>query len=125
MLGDKQQLAHALINVIENAIKFTPSGGCVQVCGEVHVEYETGVLLSVRDTGVGIASELHERVFDRFFRAKQQGAEHISGSGLGLSLVHDIVTAHRGHTWLESETGQGTIVYIWLPQHQLGQDSQE
>ena len=113
ILGDSQQIAHAMINIIDNAIKFTPRGG--QILVEAHPDGE-GILISVQDTGVGIPSEYQHRVFERFFRCRQPGVEHISGSGLGLSLVRAIVTAHQGRVWLESEPGQGTRVYVWLPQ---------
>ena len=111
-MGDQRQLTQVLANLVENAIKFTPNGGGVLV--EIVAEDE-GVLLTVKDTGVGIPRELHSRVFERFFRAQQPGVEHVSGSGLGLSLVRDIVMAHRGRVWLESELGYGTAVHVWLP----------
>jgi signal transduction histidine kinase len=72
-------------------------------------------VLEVGDTGIGIPPELHARVFERFFRGKQKGVEHVSGSGLGLSLVQAIVDNHQGSIRLESQEGQGTRFYITLP----------
>jgi two-component system phosphate regulon sensor histidine kinase PhoR len=69
----------------------------------------------VEDTGVGITQELQARVFDRFYRAKQKGMEHVTGSGLGLSLVKTIVENHRGKVWLESKEGVGTRFYVAVP----------
>lgn len=120
VLGDQRQLARVLANLVENAIKFTPNGGGVLV--ELQPDGD-GVLLTVKDTGVGIPRELHSQVFERFFRAQQSGVEHVSGSGLGLSLVRDIVMAHRGRVWLESELGEGTAVHVWLPVAAMDKDS--
>lgn len=112
VLGDSLQLTHALVNVIENAVKFTPEGGEVLVTARAEAD---GISIAVQDNGVGIPAEYHTRVFERFFRVQQPGVEHISGSGLGLNLVKTIVNAHAGRVWLESEPGQGTTVFIWLP----------
>lgn len=109
---DADQLNRALINVIENAIKFTPEGGCVHVGVErMHEE----IVFSIADTGVGIPDDVQPRVFDRFFRGNQRGVEHVSGSGLGLSLVKTVVENHRGRVWLQSVVGQGTTFYIAVP----------
>ncbi len=122
VLGDRQQLVQVFLNLIENAIKYTLPGGnvCVQACSQ-----DGGVIISVRDTGVGIPRELHERVFERFFRAQQPGVEHVRGSGLGLSLVKAIVSAHHGTVRLESAPGQGTTVSVWLPAYVDERDGAE
>ncbi len=114
VLGGRQHLTQVFVNLLDNAIKFTPPGGKVKLTAE---EADDGILVSVADNGVGIPKEFHQRVFERFFRAQQPGVEHVSGSGLGLSLVRAIVTAHEGRVWLESEPGQGTTVYVWLQQY--------
>jgi len=111
-MGDYAQFQRALINLVENAIKFTPSGGVVTVRA---YRDESTLIFSVQDTGVGIAPELRERIFDRFFRGKQKGVEHVSGSGLGLSLVKAVVENHAGEVWLESGVGMGTTFYIRIP----------
>jgi signal transduction histidine kinase len=109
---DAEQFKRALVNLIENAIKFTPSGGSVKIiCQPENDE----VIFAVKDSGVGIAPEQQERVFDRFYRGKQKGVEHVSGSGVGLSLVKTIVANHHGRIWLESEVGSGTTFYIAVP----------
>ncbi len=109
---DVEQFERAIINLVENAIKFTPSGGRV----EVRVDFEDGqMIFAVEDTGVGIDRELQARVFDRFYRAKQKGTEHVSGSGLGLSLVKAVVENHRGRVWLQSTPGSGTIFFVAVP----------
>ncbi|MBZ0279587.1 MAG: GAF domain-containing protein [Anaerolineae bacterium] len=114
---DPEQFERALINLIENAIKFTPSGGEVAI--EVAFDQKSnGVIFEVRDTGIGIPIELQPHVFDRFWRGAgkgQEGAEHISGTGLGLSLVKTIVENHHGEIWLNSQLNQGTRFFIRLP----------
>lgn len=111
-VGDLDQFERALINLIENAIKFNRPGGEVRVSAR---PTPGGILLSVQDTGIGIPPDVQNRVFDRFYRGQQQGAEHISGSGLGLSLVKAVVENHNGRIWLESHAGTGTSFFIQLP----------
>lgn len=111
-LGDARQFERALINLIENAIKFTPAGGKVIV----HVECRSDELrFIIEDTGVGIPAELHGRIFDRFFRGRQAGTEHIAGSGLGLSLVKTVVDHHGGDLSFTSTPGKGSSFVIALP----------
>jgi signal transduction histidine kinase len=109
---DVEQFGRAIINLLENAIKFTPSGGRVQVSARVDGDR---IQFEVADTGVGIESDVQARVFDRFYRAKQKGMEHVSGSGLGLSLVKAVVESHHGEVWLESAAGAGTKVHVTVP----------
>ncbi len=109
---DADQLNRALINVIENAIKFTPEGGYVHVRAE---RLDDEIVFSIMDTGIGIPEDVQPRVFDRFFRGNQRGVEHVSGSGLGLSLVKTVVENHRGRVWLHSMVGRGTTFYIAVP----------
>ncbi|NDJ87440.1 MAG: GAF domain-containing sensor histidine kinase, partial [Chloroflexi bacterium] len=99
VVGDPQLLAQALTNLIDNAIKFTLPGGSICVRGYAH---EGAVILSVQDTGIGIAPEAQAKVFDRFFRVKQGRAKDDASSGLGLSLVKAIVDNHNGRIWLTS-----------------------
>lgn len=110
--GDVEQFQRALINLIENAIKFTPSDGEVNVV----VFHEEGfICFQVADSGIGIPRSMQAQVFERFFRANQKGSEHISGSGLGLSLVKAIVENHNGTIQLESEENSGTRFKIRIP----------
>jgi signal transduction histidine kinase len=109
---DVEQFERAIINLVENAVKFTPEGG--HVCLSSYEE-DGQLIFMVEDTGVGITQELQARVFDRFYRAKQKGMEHVTGSGLGLSLVKTIVENHRGKVWLESKEGVGTRFYVAVP----------
>jgi signal transduction histidine kinase len=110
--GDSVQIERAVSNLVENALKFTPEGGHVTV----HARQTDGVIeFMVKDSGVGIPPEQHDKIFERFYRSQQSGIEHISGTGLGLSLVKAVVENHRGRVWVESELGAGAAFYIQLP----------
>lgn len=114
-LGNNEQFRRALINLLENAIKFSSAGSIVYIRAKI---YQNGLQFEVEDHGIGIPLALQPYVFDRFFRGGQQGqkgAGHISGSGLGLSLVKTIVENHEGKVWLESEEGKGTRFFIRVP----------
>ena len=112
--GDRRLLAQVVVNLLDNAIKYTPSGGEIWV--RLWSE-DDEVLLTVRDTGVGIPKDALPHVFEQFYRAHQPGAEGIAGTGLGLSLVQAVVEEHGGRVWVESEgvPGKGSLFGIALP----------
>lgn len=112
--GNRRMLLQAISNLLDNAVKYTPEGGTITL----RVWEESGeVILTVKDTGVGIPSEALPRIFEHFYRARQPGTEHVSGTGLGLSLVQSIVREHHGRVWVESEgvPGKGSLFGIALP----------
>jgi PAS domain S-box-containing protein len=112
--GNHRMLLQAIGNLLDNAIKYTPEGGMVTL----RLWEENGeVILTVRDTGVGIPPEDLPHIFEHFYRARQPGTEHIAGTGLGLTLVQSIVHEHRGRVWVESEgiPGKGSLFGIALP----------
>jgi heavy metal sensor kinase len=111
--GDEEWLRRLLINLIDNALKFTKAGGQVTVW--VGRAAAGGVELRVRDTGVGIAPEDQPHVFERFFRADPARSSSTEGAGLGLSLVQWIVERHRGEVAVDSVTGAGTTFTVTLP----------
>lgn len=110
--GDCKQFERAIINLVENAIKFTLVDGHIVV--KVYLEGQF-IIFEVADNGVGIPEEIQGRVFERFYRGQQAGVEHITGTGLGLSLVKTIVENHRGKVWFESEQHLGTTFYVSVP----------
>ncbi|MCS7178198.1 MAG: ATP-binding protein [Anaerolineae bacterium] len=119
--GDRRMLLQAISNLLDNAVKYTSSGGDITV----RLREEDGeVIFTVQDTGVGIPPEDLPHIFDHFYRARQPGTDHIPGTGLGLSLVRSIVHEHRGRVWAESEgvPGKGSLFGIALPA--LRSDSQ-
>lgn len=111
--ADGSQLERALTNVIENAVKFTPSGGTVRVSG--HGPVDGLVLIRVVDTGMGIPAAELPQLFTRFFRASNARKASVPGAGLGLAITKSVVTAHHGRVTLTSTLGEGTTVTIVLP----------
>jgi signal transduction histidine kinase len=110
--GDAARLRQVLYNLLDNAIKYTPAGGEV----EVHAgERDGAAAVTVRDTGVGIPVEHLPRVFDRFYRVDKARSREQGGTGLGLSIARSIVIAHGGTIDLESTPGGGTTCTVTLP----------
>lgn len=114
MRGDEALLRRAIINLLDNAVKYTAPGGevVVNVAGE-----GTGCTVRVTDTGSGIPADLHERVFERFFRGdhSQLKSSMGGGAGLGLSIARSIARAHSGSLHIERSGPKGTTVLMWLP----------
>jgi signal transduction histidine kinase len=108
---DKDKIIQVLTNLINNAIKFTPSKGHVTVRLE---QQNNELLLHVIDTGMGIPKESLPKILDRFYRVNRPGKE-IQGTGLGLAIVNKIVKLHKGKIEIESELDQGTTVTVSLP----------
>lgn len=112
--GDPTLLRQAISNLVENAIKYTPSGGQVGVSVTTDANRFT---LAVSDTGVGIAPADQTRLFEKFFRVKQRGSTQVKGSGLGLAIVKSIIERHGGRVWVESKLGKGSIFYMEIPRN--------
>jgi signal transduction histidine kinase len=114
--GNSEQLERVILNLMDNAVKFTPRGGTVFIgVEECDHEGRTGALIRVVDSGIGIPESELIRVFDRFHQVDQSIRRRFGGMGLGLSLVHHIVEVHRGVAWVESEVEAGSSFYVWLP----------
>ncbi len=108
--GNPPLLARAFDNLVENAIKYTPSGGRVVVAIQ---RQQDEAIVSVADNGPGISERDLPRVFEKFFRARQH--QDYSGTGLGLAIVRSIVERHNGRVWAESRTNQGSTFSVALP----------
>ncbi len=110
--GDARALERVVTNLMSNAIKFTPDTGRVVLTVAAD---ELEVSLTIRDTGMGIAKEDQEHLFTRFFRTSAATEKAIQGSGLGLSIVHSIVSQHDGSVTIDSAAGAGTTVTVTFP----------
>ncbi len=115
--GDRHRLGQVLANLLDNAIKYTPSGGRIEV-GVVGTDVEA--TLWVADTGVGIPRNEISRIFERFYRVKHGERPDTGGSGLGLAIARHIVRAHGGSIEVESEPGQGSRFIVRLPLNREG-----
>lgn len=109
---DPEKVRLAAQNLVENAIKYTLEGGTVTVTiRRVKDEVE----ISIKDTGIGIPEEQQDRVFSKFFRGVNALKEETEGSGLGLFITKNIIEAHGGNVWFESQVGEGTTFYFTVP----------
>jgi heavy metal sensor kinase len=110
--GDPGRLRQVFYNLLDNAIKYTPAGGAVEVGVEGG---PPGAVVTVRDTGIGIPPEHLPNVFERFYRVDKARSRAEGGTGLGLSIVRSIVAAHGGEVRLASAPGEGTTCTVMLP----------
>lgn len=110
LLADRRRIKQVLLNLISNACKFTEKGSITLYAKQ----QGAGVLISVQDTGTGIAPEDHDLIFEPF-QQTEQGVQHAHGTGLGLPISKRLVEAHQGKLWLESTVGVGSVFHIYLP----------
>ena len=112
VLANKQNMEEVLSNLIANAINYTPGKGKITVAAHPEKHH---LCISVSDTGLGIAEEDLDRIFDRFYRVKNDKTRYIIGTGLGLPIVKSIVEAHDGIIWVESKLDLGSTFYVSIP----------
>jgi heavy metal sensor kinase len=112
IVGDRDRLKQVLINLVDNALKYTPQGGEV-ILGLT--KDDAWVKISVRDTGIGIAPDHIPNLFDRFYRVDKARSRDAGGTGLGLAIAKSVVDAHNGKIQVESELGKGSTFTVWLP----------
>ncbi|RMF94450.1 MAG: HAMP domain-containing protein [Nitrospinota bacterium] len=115
--GNRERLYQLFANLLDNALRYTPEGGEVTVCGEEEGER---VLIRVVDTGIGIAPEHLPHIFERFYRVDKERSRAEGGSGLGLAICQEIVRAHGGSLHVESSPGKGSTFTVALPLFQTG-----
>jgi two-component system, OmpR family, sensor kinase len=118
LTGDKVRLHQVMLNIIDNAVKYTPVGGSITIALR---RQDSDALISVSDTGLGIPEDDIPHIFDRFYRVDKSRSGEVSGHGLGLSIVQWVVEAHAGRIKVTSHVGRGTIFFIWLPTEQKTQ----
>jgi signal transduction histidine kinase len=119
--ADPARVGEVFEELIENAIKFSP--GPTQV--EIILEDPGGIMLhaSVRDFGIGIPHEEHERIFRRFYQVDRGTARRFGGTGLGLAIVRQVIEGHNGRVWVESEPGKGSCFHLTLPKARVLESS--
>jgi two-component system phosphate regulon sensor histidine kinase PhoR len=110
--ANRDQMEQVLVNLVDNAIKYTPGGGRVEVVWETG---DRGVGVHVIDTGIGILSQDLPRLFERFYRVDKARSRQSGGTGLGLSIVKHIIETHGGNVTVESEYGRGSTFSFTLP----------
>jgi two-component system, OmpR family, phosphate regulon sensor histidine kinase PhoR len=110
--ADRDRLIQVLVNVLDNAVKFTPDGGLITIDAEEKAE---NVELTISDTGIGIPREEIQRLGERFYRVDKTRSRELGGTGLGLSIVKHLMIAHGGRMEIESQMGKGTKVLLFFP----------
>jgi signal transduction histidine kinase len=113
VVGDERKVKQVIYNLLSNAVKFTPDGGRVDVSA---AREDGAVRVTVRDTGIGIAPEDQERIFEEFSQVGRDPERSREGTGLGLTLTKRFVELHGGRITVESERGKGSAFAFTLPQ---------
>lgn len=113
--ADPEKIEEVFINLIENAIKFSPDGGTIMILGNTSW---TDVMVSVADSGIGIQAEDGEKLFERFYRADEGSFTSAPGTGLGLYICRSLIEAHGGKISVEGTIGQGACFTFTLPKHE-------
>lgn len=114
VLADKSRMTQVLTNLLGNAVKFTPEGGTVSISA---VEKKNTVEFSVVDSGIGIAKDKIDKIFDKFYQADSTTMRQYGGCGLGLAIAKRIIDLHRGRIWVESEVGKGSKFFFELEKY--------
>jgi signal transduction histidine kinase len=112
LMGDAGRLKRVLLNLIDNAVRYTAEGTSVIVSATAT---DDGLCVSVQDSGPGLTPEETSHVFEKFYRGRDSITERSRGSGLGLTIAKGIVEAHGGRLWVESEPGRGATFRFWVP----------
>lgn len=120
---DQHLFMQVLVNLIDNAIKYTPDSGTITVSAEISTSetFEGAnitskeIIVHIKDTGIGIPMESQPRVFERFYRVDKGRAREMGGTGLGLAITKHIVLCHNGQIWLESTLGEGSVFHVAIP----------
>ncbi|MFD1928352.1 cell wall metabolism sensor histidine kinase WalK [Sporosarcina siberiensis] len=109
---DTDKMTQVLDNIISNALKYSPDGGDIRFSMDV---LDDQIIVKISDDGMGIPLENVKRIFDRFYRADRARSRAMGGTGLGLAIAREMIEAHGGEIWAESEEGNGTTIFFTLP----------
>ncbi|MPN19915.1 Alkaline phosphatase synthesis sensor protein PhoR [bioreactor metagenome] len=112
--ADRDKISQVMVNLVSNALKYTPAGGKVEVSA---TGSEGLAKITVKDSGEGIAKEDIPFIFERFYRADKSRSRQTGGLGLGLTITKAIVDSHKGTIQVESEPGKGTVFILSLPKN--------
>jgi two-component system phosphate regulon sensor histidine kinase PhoR len=118
---DRDEMAQVLVNLLDNAITYTPRGGHVRVTAQQGADH---ILVRVTDSGIGIAAKDQPRLFERFYRVDKARSRASGGTGLGLSIVKHIVERHGGRVWVQSELQKGSTFSFTLPKNEPVEERQ-
>jgi two-component system phosphate regulon sensor histidine kinase PhoR len=113
--GDRARLKQVLLNLLDNALKYTPAGGSITLTAQIEREPTCSVRVSVQDSGEGIPADDLPYIFDKLYRVRRVRGRPVEGSGLGLTIAQQIVQAHGGDLHVESQPGQGSTFTFTLP----------
>ena len=116
VMVDKRLMEQTFANLIDNAIKYTSAGGKITVSSSIS---DSEVVVHIRDTGIGISSDMLPRIFERFYRVDKARSSEIRGTGLGLAIAKHILLQHDGRIWAESVLGEGSVFHFALPLRQI------
>jgi len=116
VLADPDRIVQVLINLVTNAIQYTPQGGKVVVStGRERADGRDWAIVTVQDTGIGIPEDELPHIFERFFRGERPSTMQIPGTGLGLAIAKEIIDLHGGRITVESQVDVGSVFTVWLP----------
>ncbi|MCB0192986.1 MAG: HAMP domain-containing protein [Anaerolineae bacterium] len=120
--ADAEKIGLILSNLISNAIKFTPEGGKIEIIAQ---DYLKGILIKVKDNGVGISEEDQAQIFERFYQVRPDHLAGHGGMGIGLTIVKHLIELHNGQVWVESEENKGTTFFFTIPNEVSDEDADE
>jgi signal transduction histidine kinase len=121
-LADRNRVHQVLFNLLDNAVRFTPEGGHVEVSASRH---NGAVEVRVSDTGVGIPERHLPMLFERFYRVDTARSRNDGGTGIGLAIARSVIEAHGGRIWAESTPGEGSVFAFELPVARTNEEKKE